>query len=127
MKTAQRILPLIIALLFLFPNCTLDKKSKQSIENQNNLLKKDWSKWIKKNSYSIEPLTDHMDRDLHFLEDLIAVKTLIQLGENSHGIKGYNQLKVRIIKYLHKELNFNVIAFESGMCFSSATFVQLIA
>ncbi len=39
----------------------------------------------------------------------------MQLGESSHGSGSMNQLKTRLIKYLHQQHGFNLIAFESSM------------
>jgi erythromycin esterase len=39
----------------------------------------------------------------------------VQLGENGHGTSEFSQLKVRLIRYLHTELGYEVIAFESGL------------
>lgn len=43
----------------------------------------------------------------------------MQLGKNAHGVSEYSQVKVRLIKFLHQELGFDVIAFESSIfeCF----------
>jgi len=37
------------------------------------------------------------------------------MGEAAHGIAEHNRIRVRLVKYLHEELGFNVIAFESGL------------
>ncbi|WP_214483422.1 erythromycin esterase family protein [Bacillus sp. SM2101] len=53
--------------------------------------------------------------DLMFLKDILADKRIVMLGESSHGVAEYNQMKGRLIKFLHEELDYNVVAFESGM------------
>lgn len=51
--------------------------------------------------------------DLVFLQNKIDTTLPIFLGESSHFIGDYNYLRVRMIKYLHEKLNYNVIAFEA--------------
>lgn len=36
------------------------------------------------------------------------------LGEASHGVAESNWAKVRLIKFLHQQLGFDVVAFESS-------------
>ncbi|WP_456278990.1 erythromycin esterase family protein [Bacillus sp. AK128] len=52
--------------------------------------------------------------DLEFLEDILRDKRIVMLGESSHGVLEYNLLKGRLVKYLHEEMGYNVLAFESG-------------
>lgn len=75
--------------------------------------------WIKKHTNEIS--TDLNDfRDLAFLDSLVENKRIVMLGENSHGTAEYFKLKNRLIQYLHNELNFNVLAWESNLldCYS---------
>ncbi|WP_127487592.1 erythromycin esterase family protein [Paenibacillus ehimensis] len=84
-----------------------------------------WAKWIKSHAYALEsiepePVTNgsiekERFQDLTFLKPLLMDKRIVYLGENSHGVAEYNQVKTRLIQYLHEELGFDVIAFESGM------------
>jgi erythromycin esterase len=52
-------------------------------------------------------------REFKFLKEKIDTSVPIFLGESSHTIGDYNQLRVRMIQYLHEQLNYNVIAFEA--------------
>ncbi len=72
--------------------------------------------WLnnKNNRVDIRSLISENYADLQCLKQYIENKTLIQLGESSHGTKEYSQIKVRLIKFLHEQMGFNVIAFESG-------------
>lgn len=54
-------------------------------------------------------------QDLAFLKPLLKNKKIVLLGESSHGIGDYYALKSRLVKYLHKELGFEVFAIESGI------------
>ena len=51
--------------------------------------------------------------DLAFLRPLLADKRVVQLGENTHGVREYSQAKARIVQFLHQELGFTVLALES--------------
>lgn len=53
--------------------------------------------------------------DLAFLADELEGKRIVQLGESSHGSGEFSAVKVRIIKYLHESLGFNVLALESSL------------
>ena len=39
----------------------------------------------------------------------------MQLGESGHGVREFNLAKVRLIRFLHEEMGFDVLAFESGL------------
>ena len=77
--------------------------------------------WLnnKNNSVDIRSLTSENFEDLQCLKQYLNRKSLVQLGESSHGTKEYNLIKVRLVKFLHEEMGFDVIAFESGFfeCF----------
>jgi erythromycin esterase len=70
--------------------------------------------WIAKH---LSPFTlDTSDSTgLSFLDSIVANKSIIGLGENAHGIREASIAKVRIIKYLHEKLGFDIIAFESSI------------
>ena len=51
--------------------------------------------------------------EFEFLKTKIDTSLPIFLGESSHTISDYNRLRVKMIKYLHETLNYNVIAFEA--------------
>lgn len=42
-------------------------------------------------------------------------RRIVQLGESTHGSREMNQVKVRLVQYLHQQLGFDVIAFESSV------------
>lgn len=77
--------------------------------------------WLsdKNNRIDIRSLTSENFEDIKCLKQYLTGKNLVQLGESSHSTKEYNLIKVRLIKFLHEEMGFDVIAFESGFfeCF----------
>jgi erythromycin esterase len=73
------------------------------------------SAWIQANNYPIRSLTEECYSDLEFLKTLIGDRRLVQLGESGHGVSEFDAVKVRLIKFLHEEMGFDVIAFESSI------------
>lgn len=59
--------------------------------------------------------------DLQFLKPLLKGKRVVQLGEAAHGVAESNWAKVRLIKFLHQEMGFDVVAFEGSIdqCFEA--------
>lgn len=55
------------------------------------------------------------DSDLLVLKDVIGNSRVVLLGEQSHGGGSTYLAKVRLVKFLHKEMGFDVLAIESGM------------
>ena len=64
-------------------------------------------------------LNGHDDSDLQFLRALIADRRVVQLGEGGHGVAEFNRVKARLVEFLHRELGFDVLAFEGSpyQCF----------
>jgi erythromycin esterase-like protein len=52
--------------------------------------------------------------DLQFLKEVWKDKRIILLGEQSHGDGATFEAKVRLIKFLRKEMGFDLLSFESG-------------
>ncbi len=65
---------------------------------------------------SIDPKDEDFS-DLQFLKKIIDRDSvrIIMLGEQTHGDGSTFLAKSRLIKYLHKEAGFDVLAWESGM------------
>ena len=80
-----------------------------------------WVAWVQRHEHPVRSLTSTQFDDLRFLAPLLAGKRIVQLGESGHGVSQFDQAKVRLIRYLHEELGYDVIAFESGLfdCWSA--------
>jgi erythromycin esterase len=72
--------------------------------------------WLRDNHRPLRSLVVDSDfSDLAFLETALAGKRIVQLGESSHGAREFNLMKVRVIKYMHERLGYDVLAFESSL------------
>ncbi|MBV8254309.1 MAG: erythromycin esterase family protein [Chitinophaga sp.] len=63
---------------------------------------------------SIDPAI-HDYTDLSALQKAIGNSRIVMLGEQTHGEGTTFLAKTRIIQYLHEQLGFEVLAFESGL------------
>lgn len=75
---------------------------------------KKWSEWMVENSNGIALSDTTNYQDLDFLRDILKEKRIVFLGESGHGVAEYTILKSRIIRYLHEDLGFDVLAFEAN-------------
>ena len=55
------------------------------------------------------------ENDFSFLKEELKNVQVVMLGEKTHFDGNVFEVKTEIIKYLHQELGFNTIAFESGI------------
>jgi erythromycin esterase len=80
-----------------------------------------YANWIGENYIPIRSLTSSDFSDLQFLKLILKDRKLVQLGESGHGVSEFDMVKVRLIKFLHQEMGFDVIAFESSLfeCFNT--------
>jgi erythromycin esterase len=74
-----------------------------------------YAMWVRSHAHAIRSLGASDFSDLRFLAPLLTNKRIVQLGESSHGVAEFNMAKVRLIRYLHEELGYDVIAFESSI------------
>lgn len=73
--------------------------------------------WLRKNAIQIRSVSPE-DRDFSDLQPLRAIlkdKQVVLLGEQSHGDGAVFLAKTRLIQFLHEEMGFDVLAFESGL------------
>jgi erythromycin esterase-like protein len=53
--------------------------------------------------------------DLEPLAEAIGAARIVQLGEQSHGAGASFEARVRLIKFLHQRMGFDVVIWESGL------------
>ena len=83
-----------------------------------------WLSWARANHHpvsAVQSLDGDAFQDLQFFKTVLGQRRLVQLGESGHGVAEFNHAKVRLIKFLHQQMGFDVIAFESGLfeCFNA--------
>lgn len=81
--------------------------------------KDDVTKVVRENTYPIRSISpnDTTYDDLNFLAEKLDNKKVVLLGESAHGDGSTFKAKTRLIKFLHEELGYNVIAFEGATIF----------
>ena len=70
---------------------------------------------MRENNVPLRSLTSTRFDDLQPLKPVLAGKRVVQLGESGHGVKEFSEAKVRLIRFLHEEMGYDVVAFESGI------------
>ncbi|MGE7997765.1 erythromycin esterase family protein [Lysinibacillus sp. NPDC093190] len=103
----------------------LDNKLEVKQTRTSNETLQDWKKWTNDHAYSltsIQPeavgqqnIPSTKFEDLEMLKPLLHDKRIVFLGESSHGAAEFSLAKTRLIQFLHQEMGYNVLAFESGM------------
>jgi len=71
----------------------------------------DWKNDVKE-IVSISP-TDSDFEDLQFLKSYLNGKRIILIGEQNHGDGATVEAKIRLVKFLHQEMGFNILVFET--------------
>ncbi|SDY84284.1 erythromycin esterase family protein [Bacillus sp. 166amftsu] len=84
-----------------------------------------WQKWVSEHAVKLQEPTASSNEDLSFLKQTLQDKRIILLGESTHGSTEMNQSKVRMIKYLHEEMGYDVLAFESGFAEANAVYQNI--
>jgi len=73
--------------------------------------------WLSKNAVRLRSVSpaDRDFSDLQPLKKILEGKQIVLLGEQSHGDGTTFLAKTRLIEFLHEEMGFDVLAFESGL------------
>lgn len=77
-----------------------------------------WITWARANHHpiaSVQQFEGDTFSDLQFFKTVLENRRIVQLGESGHGVAEFNHAKVRLIKFLHQQMGFDVMAFESGL------------
>ena len=76
----------------------------------------DLRKWLDGNATKLRTLDlrEPLD-DLAPLKEILRDARIVQLGENTHGDGACFEAKARLVRFLHEEMGFDVLAFESGL------------
>ncbi|GAB2774363.1 hypothetical protein GCM10027275_16740 [Rhabdobacter roseus] len=69
--------------------------------------------WINKRAHELQSDSTSTDQDLRFLSSTLKGKTILGLGEASHGTQEFYYQKRRIIQYLVSQDQYRLIALES--------------
>ncbi|MCL3782129.1 hypothetical protein EMN47_17210 [Prolixibacteraceae bacterium JC049] len=59
-------------------------------------------------------MNDIKSENLSSLKDMIGNSRIVMLGEVDHSYGNIFEAKIKVMKYLHQEMGFDIIAFESG-------------
>lgn len=83
-------------------------------------------------NFSVYPVSsiqssDENFSDLQFLKDLLKGKRVVLLGEQSHGDGASFEAKVRLVKFLHQEMGFDMISFESDLLDAHKAWQEILA
>jgi erythromycin esterase len=105
---------LVLLGLFVSPAVALGQSSAAS-----------WVAWARDHSFPVTapasvPAIDTYS-DLQFFKQVIGDRRLVELGESGHGVGEFDAAKVRLVKFFHEQMGFDVIAFESSIyeCFAA--------
>ncbi len=89
----------------------------------------EWEAWAADHAYKLDTIQPvgpdgkpDSFKDLEMLKPLLQDKRFVFLGESSHGVAEFNLAKTRLIQFLHQEMGYNVLAFESGLAPASIAF-----
>ncbi|MBC2846253.1 erythromycin esterase family protein [Winogradskyella flava] len=68
--------------------------------------------WLNENTIELQPNGVY---DFSKLKDVLKNRRIVALGESSHGLGKYYEMKSELVMYLHKELGYEVLAMEGGL------------
>src|SRR6218665_1065654 len=93
----------LLRLLFLFSMLTSTANAQSEV------------KWLNQNlvPFSIDSANDEIN-ELKKLKKYIGDSRIVLLGEQTHGDGATFETKVKLVKYLHQQMGFTVLAFESN-------------
>ncbi len=75
----------------------------------------DYQGYLKKHGATIQSQASSDDYDFSFLKKQLKGQRLVAIGEFTHGASEIFYLKNKLLQCLHKELDYEVVLFESGI------------
>lgn len=74
------------------------------------------AKWLADNSFSVRSIDPDDDdfTDLQFLKKVIGNARVVQLGDQTHGDGATIYARSRLVRFLHEQMGFDVLAWEGG-------------
>jgi erythromycin esterase len=74
-------------------------------------------RWLQKEAINVRTVdpADADFRDLQSLRKVIGDARIVMLGEMTHGDGTSMLAKSRLVRFLHQQMNFDVLVFESGL------------
>ncbi len=108
MMTVTKSIAIMAAMAFITDEVATSRPAKRNREQ---------IQWVKKHAVrirSIDPADENF-ADLNALRTAIGDSRVVILGEETHGDGATFVAKVRLIKFLHREMGFDVVAWESGL------------
>ncbi len=70
------------------------------------------SEWLSENTSELKTTEGY---DFSSIKKAIGNKRIIALGESTHGLGEFYAVKSELVRYLHEELGFEVLAMEGGL------------
>lgn len=81
--------------------------------------KSKWKEHVKQ--LAIEVKINSNSYEFSFLDSILADKRIVMLGEASHQVKEFNEIKYAVIKYLQDTHGYKVLLMERGLAETSYT------
>lgn len=70
------------------------------------------TEWLDENTHELKIENGY---NFEAVKEAIGDKRIVAIGESTHGLGSYYTLKSELVKYLHKEMGFDVLAMEGGL------------
>src|SRR5262249_22788790 len=66
-------------------------------------------------TYPVPFRSDYTSKAYDFLGAYVGRRSLVQVGESIHVTDEFPRVRLQVVRYLHEELGFDVIAFEGSL------------
>ena len=75
--------------------------------------------------FALQEPASHGFEDFLPIANTLSDKRIMLIGESGHGMKEYFQLKTRMVKFLHEELGYNVLAVEGALADCASSYLEI--